>query len=1310
MNKQTSKNTNLQNNRPRGNQSIDTQLDKLQTCDLGRVFSLNKTIASKKRKGQPVEQLAKKLEELLHRSQQNTKNIADKIPKIQIAADLPIAEKSEQLIELLQNNQVIIVAGETGCGKTTQLPKICLQAGLGIRGKIAHTQPRRVAATSVASRIASEVNSPLGELVGYSVRFSDKTSQNTRIKLMTDGILLSELQSDPMLRNYEVIIIDEAHERSLNIDFLLGFLKQLLCKRKELKVIVTSATIDPQSFSNYFNDAPIMLVEGRTYPVEVRYQPIEEVDDASGSDPLLSSIRDAVDSCMLESTGDILIFSHGESEIKNVSKYLKQQNLKQTEILPLYARLGIKEQQSIFSSSNNRKIIIATNVAETSLTIPNIVFVIDIGTARISRYSQRNKIQQLPVEKISQASAEQRKGRCGRICPGICIRLYSQQDFELRSEYTLAEIKRTNLSSVVLRLKAMKVSQVESFPFIQSPDDRQWKVAFNLLYELGAMDDAKAITKIGQRMAHLPLDPQLARILLDDNLTATEEMLIVASFLSVRDVRMRPHDKQQKADQLHARYSDPNSDVLSIIKLWNFLDKQRNELSSSAFRRWCQKNLINFVGWLEWRNIYFQTKENIGAFGIKVGTQSASADDIHKALICGFISHIMIKTQERFYQGARGIKVWLHPSSVMFKQSSSWLLSTEMIETDKLYARSNAPIKPEWIEQIAPHLIKNNYQDIHWRKNKGQTAAFLSQTLLGLPIVNRRLVDYSDVDIGGARELFLLEGLACDNINQNFPFLDKNRQILRDIEDEEKRLRASDIKITEQELASLYEKQIPAKINNLISLKRWLKKDWKARNQFLTFDSGRLSQRPAESIQDYPSEISIGGVSLPLSYSFAPGESEDGVTVEIPSAMLQQFKQSDFDWLVPGYLSEKITTVMKALPKSVRKSFIPLAETAKKCADEILTLDYLSMPFKPTLVKTIKKITGVDIAIEDIDLDKIPAHLQMKFRSGISGKKSRSIANQLSQLQQHQSSSQTSESQEKNAPAHNLSTKLYSWPEVDFSLEEINQVAGRDIRIFRGLCDRGEFVELKEYSSLTEAQESHSFGVARLVILDQLRLIKEIKNSWPDRKEIEKLNLRFGGFSPLLDWLVLSLLINMQASQSDAITSKKQYLSMTHEFSKSGRAMIAEGLTQLLRLLRQKNQLYAHMAKLKSDVFSNSMEDIKQQLVSLWSSRRFIQQGNNLYPTYHRYLQGIESRLTRINENFPKEQSALDIWQDWNDWWNELSQQSGDAEFKSQLDELFWNLQEYRISLFATNIKTRNSISAKKLQKLFDRLEERLVL
>ena len=1281
----------------------------IQTKDLGRLFALRKNIAKRKSNNQPVNQSEQKLQKLIEKSNQVTENIRSQLPDIQINKDLPIFEKADRLIELLKSNQVVIVAGETGCGKTTQLPKICLNAGLGVRGKIAHTQPRRVAATSVAARIASELKSPLGDSVGYSVRFADKTSHNTRIKLMTDGILLSELQLDPMLRQYEVIIIDEAHERSLNIDFLLGFLKRLIKKRKELKVIVTSATIDPQSFSSYFDDAPILLVEGRTYPVEVRYQPIEEVEASSSTDPVLIGVRDAVDTCMAESTGDILIFSHGEGEIKGIANYLKQQKLVQTEILPLYARLGIKEQQNIFATSNKRKIVIATNVAETSLTIPNIVFVIDIGMARISRYSQRNKIQQLPIEKISKASAEQRKGRCGRICPGICIRLYSEQDFELRNEYTAAEIKRTNLSSVVLRLKSMKVDQIEAFPFIESPDERQWKVAFNLLFELGAMNEARQITGIGKKMAHLPLDPQLARILLDKNSRAINEMLIICSFLSVRDVRMRPHDKQQKSDQLHKRYIEPTSDILSILKMWEFLEKQREELSSSAFRKWCQKNMINFVTWLEWRNVYFQIKQHITELNIKLNTQPAAADDIHKSLVCGFVSHLLMKTQERFFQGARGIKVWLHPSSVLFKQSTSWLLSTEMVETDKLYARSNVPIKPQWIEEIAPHLIKSNYQEIHWRKNKGHVGAFLSQTLLGLPIVSRRLIDYSNIDTQACRKLFLLEALAADNINQNFPFLVSNRTVLSAIREDEEKLRASDIRISESDLAERYGEHIPENIVSVFKLKRWLKMDWKARNNLLSFDMNELSQRQAKSIEDYPSEIFIGGVSFPLSYSFAPGEPEDGVTVEIPGAMLQQFTQSDFDWLVPGYLQEKIIAVMKALSKPVRKKLIPLAETAKECADAILQLDYLQLPFKKTLIQVIYQVSNIDIKPEDIKLGDIPSHLQMKFRnSSFQNGNAKIFSTSLSDLQnKYQSRHNTRITKHDQQALEPRSNKLYAWPTEHFSLQEINQVSGRDIRIFRGLIDCASHVELIEFSSLQEAELIHKFGVARLVILDQLRLIKEIKNGWPDRNELETLNLRFGGFASLLDWTIQSIIHQLINQASSPVTTREDFDILTNQFKKIAREKISAQLTVSLKLLRQMSRIYSTLSSLKSDVYEGSVQDIKQQLSELWCGKRLIQQGASFYQTYSRYFMGIESRLKRIVENFPKETSALDIWQDWIEWWQEFDLDNT-PQVNEYLDQLFWALQEYRISLFATNVKTNGSISAKKLQVLFDNVEEQL--
>jgi ATP-dependent RNA helicase HrpA len=1279
-----------------------------QTRDTARMISLRRRISKKGERPENVEKLKADLEQLLADSDQVSAQIKASIPRFELPKELPISEKSDLIVNLLKDNQVVVIAGETGCGKTTQLPKICLTAGLGVRGKIAHTQPRRVAATSVSARIASELNSPLGEFVGYSVRFADKLSDRTRIKLMTDGVLLAELQSDPFLSQYEVIIIDEAHERSLNIDFLLGFLKKLLKKRRDLKVLVTSATIDPKSFSDYFDDAPIVLVEGRTFPVSLEYRPIEE-SISGGEDPLLTTISQSVESCMAKSPGDILIFSNGEGEIKNISQHLQQAKLENTKVLPLYARLGIKEQQAIFKSSNQRKIIIATNVAETSLTIPNIVFVIDIGTARISRYSQRNKIQQLPIEKISQASAEQRKGRCGRICPGTCVRLYSQEDFEARPEYTLAEIKRTNLSSVVLRLSALKVREIESFPFIEAPDERQWKVAFNLLFELGAMDVKRHISDIGRRMSKLPLDPQLARVLLTPNLIAVEELLVVCSFLSVRDVRMRPHDKPQKAAQLHQQFIDSSSDVMTVIKMWRILAEQKKNLSSSGFRRWCGKNLINFVGWLEWRNIYSQNKQQLRDLGVSIHSAPASHEQVHQGLIVGFISHIMTKTQERYYQGARGIKIWLHPSSLFFKSKANWLLSAELFETDKLYARMNIPIQPEWLESAAPHLVKENYQDIHWRKNKGQAAAFVNRTLFGLPIVNQRLVDYSQIDPKHSRELFLINGLAEDCINQKLPFLEHNRKMLLILDEEEEKLRTSNVKLTSKAIAELYEEKLPTQINNVFQLKRWLKKDWNKRNELLSFSKDKLSHREVVGIEDYPSQITIRGVVLNLSYRFSPGEKEDGVFVDIPRQMLNQFKQSDFDWLVPGYLEEKILVVIKQLPKNYRKQMIPLADTALDCSKKILAMDYLTLPFKRTLINVLKEIRNVELGLDDINLLELPTHLNMKFSSDSHASSKQTAGRIESSLEKLKNITLASGDSCDSSQTQSKPERLYRWPEQNISLETTSELQGQTIRKFQGLKAYPQYAQLETFSSLEDAAEEHKKGVARLLLIDNLRFIKEMKNGWPERQKIEKYNLRFGGFAPLLDWLVLSEAVKLVTKSDGSVSTSKDFQDLCREFKHNIRRRLSEQLLLIEKLLVHMSCIYEKLSQLKKDVYRSSVEDIKSQLSSLWQQRHFLNLAEELMPSYARYFQAIDARIDRIRQNFPKEQQALNTWSEWNDWWLELSNENLSAELVKELMALFWLLQEYKISLFASNVKTTRRVSAKKLQKAFEQFEDNLV-
>jgi ATP-dependent helicase HrpA len=1286
-------------------------IDQVQIRHLGKIFSLQASIRKRQAKKLPIDQLNAKLETLIDQSTKQTQSNHNQFKKITLQDDLPITQKSETITKLLNDNQVIIVAGETGCGKTTQLPKICMQAGYGARGFIAHTQPRRVAATSVAKRIADEIDTPLGETVGYSVRFNNKLSHNTRLKIMTDGILLAELETDPLLSKYEVIIIDEAHERSLNIDFLLGFLKNILAKRKELKLIITSATIDPMRFSRHFDDAPTVLVEGRTYPVEVRYRPIEDTDNQQELEPILNAVLAGVDECIAESVGDILIFADGEGQIKSIVKQLQQANLANTLVLPLYARLSIKEQQKIFASSQQRKIIVSTNVAETSLTVPGIIFVIDIGNARISRFSQRNKIQQLPVEKVSKASSEQRKGRCGRVAPGICIRLYSEQDFELRDEFTCAEIQRTNLSSVALKLKSLGINEVDHFPFIEPPDERAWKTAFNSLFELGAVDKQQAITKIGQQMTRLPVDPQLARILVQPDLTAVNEMLIICSLMSVREVRERPIDKQQKSDQAHQVYNKNDSDILTAIELWHQLEQQKQDLSSNAFKQWCSKHFINFLGWLEWRKVYFQLKEAVESLGIKVNTSAVHDDDVHRGLVPGFITHIFCKSLEKHYQGVRNLKVWLHPSSLLFKKSKPWLLSAEMIETEKLYARMNCAIQPEWIEQTAEHLLKSHYQDIHWRKKNGQVMALLNQTFLGLPVVNQRLVNYANVDQSHCRKLFLSEALAGDQLNEDFSFLKHNRKNLQALEEQEKRQRLNNIRIDQPALAELYDQVVPENIISFASLKRWLKKDLKKHNQLLSFSLEQLTVNASQQIDDYPNSINVKGVDLNLTYCFAPGTDQDGVSVEIPQSMLNQFNDRDFDWLVPGYLEEKVLACLKSLAKPIRRELIPLNNTAQKLTQTLLQQGQLNKVFITQLAKSVQRLMGRPIKETDFDLDNIPKHLMMKYN--IKQKNQSLSIESLNQFKFKQVD-------KTSLLATDSSLKRYTdWQFESFVIEQINTDNSQVNRVFQGLTDDQQSVVIKHYPSINLAFNANCQGIARLIMLKNSGLLNQFFNSWPDKKYLEMLSIRFDGFKPLFESVVIKWLISMikqtikkqviKTDNSNNIITTELFSQFNQNFNQNFRKQLSQDLNAILSVVKQRESLFAELAALNAKVFKTSIEDIKQQLHILWSKDVLIKADSDVYFDYKRLQQAISVRITRIQSNYPKEQQALETWLEWFEWYVELQQEPQITEIVDEFDKLFWLLEEYRISLFSPGVKTKGSISAKKLQKAFEAIEAKIV-
>ena len=840
--------------------------------------------------------------------------------------DLPVSARREEILKLIAENQVVVIAGETGSGKTTQLPKMCLELGRGVNGLIGHTQPRRIAARSVANRIAEELGSEMGSTVGYKVRFNDQVSENTLVKLMTDGILLAEIQTDRYLNQYDTLIIDEAHERSLNNDFILGYLKQILAKRPDLKVIITSATIDVERFSRHFNNAPIIEVSGRTFPVEVRYRPIVEEEDQDQ----LQGILNAVDELQAEGRGDILIFMNGEREIRDTAEALQKQELRFTEILPLYARLSAEEQQRIFRPSGLNRVILATNVAETSLTIPNIKYVIDTGTARISRYSYRTKVQRLPIEPISQASANQRKGRCGRTSEGICIRLYSEEDFNSRPEFTDPEILRTNLASVILQMNSLGLSDITAFPFVDSPDIRQIQDGIRLLEELQAFKTRKTkfgekreLTQIGRQLAQLPIDPRLGRMVIEAAKNGSlHEVMMIVSALSIQDPRERPQEKQQASDEKHRRFADKDSDFLAFVNLWHYIQTQQKALSKNQFRKQCQKDFLNYLRVREWQDIYHQLRLSVREMGLPINTLEANYQQIHTALLAGLLSHIGLKDSEKMhYLGARNAQFFIFPTSALFKKQPKWIIASELVEATKLWARTVAKIEPEWIEPLAQHLVKSSYSEPHWAKSKGAVMAYEKVALYGVPIVSNRPVNYGAIDPAISREIFIRSAMVEGEWVNNYKFFKENNRLIKEVEDLEHKSRRRDILVDEQVLFDFYDQRVGTEVVSSRHFDSWWKKASKANPELLNFEKSFLINKGANKVSelDFPNFWYQGNLKLKLSYQFDISAESDGVTVHIPLPLLNQIEPEGFDWQIPGLRHELVISLIKALPKATRR-------------------------------------------------------------------------------------------------------------------------------------------------------------------------------------------------------------------------------------------------------------------------------------------------------------------------------------------------------------------------------------------------------
>ncbi|MCK5386884.1 MAG: ATP-dependent RNA helicase HrpA, partial [Gammaproteobacteria bacterium] len=1074
----------------------------IEQCMLFDRFHFTKKLNALLRK--PDENNTTQLEKRIQSSIQLAKARVAAKPVPTFPTNLPVNERHDDICRAIEENQLIILCGETGSGKTTQLPKLCLKLGRGTFGMIGHTQPRRIAARSVAARIAEELNTELGTSVGYKIRFADKLNKNSHIKVMTDGILLAEIQNDPFLQNYDTLIIDEAHERSLNIDFILGYLKQLLPKRPDLKVIITSATIDPERFAKHFENAPIIEVSGRTYPVEVRYRPLSSDEAQSDKSETLKdqqqAILNAVDELAYESSGDILVFLSGERQIRETAEALRKHHPDKTEIIPLFSRLSNAEQQKVFKSHSYRRIILATNVAETSLTIPGIQYVIDTGYARISRYSYRTKVQRLPIERVSQASANQRKGRCGRTSDGICIRLYSEDDFNNRPVFTDAEILRTNLASVILQMHNIRLGNIEKFPFIDKPDSRLIKDGYQLLEELQAMNKQK-ITRIGKILSRFPVDPRYARMLIAANeFSSLNEVLIIVSALSIADPRERPMDKQQQADQAHSQFKDEKSDFIAYLNLWNFYQEQRQHLSQNKLRKLCKKNFLSYTRMLEWRDIHSQLLTQCNEVKYKINSTVAGYDAIHQALLSGLLSHAGLKNEDGEYQGARNNIFAIFPGSNLRKKRPLWIMAAEMLETQRHYGLTVAQIDPLWLEKQASHLIKKSYFEAHWEKRPAQVAAYEKSTLYGLVINPRKKINYGPIDPEFSRELYIRGAFVNREYSSHAAFFQHNEKLFSDIEKLEHQSRRQDVLVEDEVVYQFYDERIPTGIYNSKKFDTWRKEAEKVNAEILYLSRDYLMQHSAGDIteEQYPKQLVVNNTPLPLSYHFDPASEDDGVTLTVPVALLNTLNPVQFEWLIPALLREKVTQLIKTLPKNLRKNFVPVPQFADACIEAITDR---ASPLLYSISQQLTKMSGIEIQDNDWKIESLDSHFFMRF--DVRDQHNKSLAQGRNLIALQESLSQEVSKQFSNNIKWDIEQKDLTQWNFDELPEVINKTVNNlNIKGFPAIQDDDTSISIVVVDTKKLAKEIHHDGLKRLYHLALKQQVKYLSKNLPNIQKI----------------------------------------------------------------------------------------------------------------------------------------------------------------------------------------------------------------
>lgn len=1369
----------------------------LQTCMLADRFPLGRRLRQARDLIKQKKSVEKTLTDIARKVQSSSQKRAlrlEKLPKPEYPLDLPVSSRRDEIAKAIEENQVVIVCGETGSGKTTQLPKICLELGRGVSGLIGHTQPRRIAARSVATRIAQELDSTLGETVGFKVRFSEQSSESSYIKLMTDGILLAETQGDRFLNAYDTIIIDEAHERSLNIDFLLGFLKQLLPKRPDLKVIVTSATIDAERFGKHFEsknakgelvNAPIIEVSGRTFPVEVRYRPlgkagfishevatddevIEEEDTTVKSlhgikrkgktearwlaeddeeEAIEEAILDAADDLLRQGDGDILVFLPGEREIRDTADHLKKYQgrspkLKHIEVLPLFARLGVADQQKIFKPKGQRRIVLATNVAETSLTVPGIKYVIDAGLARVNRYSTRAKVEQLQIEKISQAAAKQRSGRCGRVSSGICVRLYSEEDFNNRSEFTDPEIIRSSLASVILRMAALRLGDVDQFPFLEAPSSRLIADGYLQLQELGAVDANRKITDIGLQLSRLPLDPRVARMILAAKQEGClQEVLIIASVISMQDPRERPMDKREAATNAHAKFAGEGSDFMSFLKIWDWYeDAFKNKKSNKELLNQCHANFLSAMRLREWRELYRQLREIVEELGMLEpgnsrgnakgnanrgngrGEQSKAANNkggkaenilnsqkeatyeqIHRALLAGLLGNIGFKDGDNdAYSGARSIRFHVAPGSCLKKSRPKWIMAAELVDTSKLYARCVAKIEPDWIEPLARNLTNSTYTDPRWDRKKAQVTAWERVSLYGLTVVPKRRVHYGPINVEISHEIFIREALANMELETKGPFLNANKRIIAEIEELEHKARRQDVLVDEHALVAFYDKIVPQDIVNGIGFEAWRKEAEKEKPKLLFLTKDDLMRHEAESVTEsqFPETMEMDGATIQLKYRFEPGHVLDGVTATIPLALLNPLDATRAEWLVPGMLREKVTALIKILPKTFRRVCVPVPDFVTGFLEQA---KIGAQPILLALVDYIQKQTSLKLGADDFMIDKLPEHFFMNFsvidekqRELGMGRDWHALKNQLGNAAQLTFRSGTTNNIEKSG--------IKQWDFGDIPATLTFSKEGHQLTGYPALVDEVDSVSIKLFDTEQAAYLSHRAGVCRLMRFELKEQMKQLQKALPNFNQYA-LQLR-NVISPedLKEDLITTLADRAFVGEDDLPRSTDEFMALKQR-ARTRLPAVKDALFRTIGIIGiEYFALADKQAKMPARA-NRLTKDVESQIQQLLYKGCFSQTPWDQLQHLPRYLKGLRLRIEKQPTNPDRDgKHAASIGLLWQKWQAEMEKQRKVDNISPELQNFRWLLEELRVSLFAQELKTPFPVSTKRLDKIWSQI------